>query len=73
MARAVSSASARRHAGKFDEIVAAEADGGDAQAGAAEVANLHGSFLWEWNAGRDHIVARAPSSRSGQMQISLVE
>ena len=29
------------------EIVAAEADGGNAQAGAAEIANLHGSILWD--------------------------
>ena len=31
--------------GALAEIVAAEADGGDAQAGAAEIANLHGSVL----------------------------
>jgi hypothetical protein len=33
--------------GALAKIVAAEADGGNAQAGAAEVANLHGSILWE--------------------------
>ena len=33
--------------GALAEIVAAEADGGNAQAGAAEIANLHGSILWE--------------------------
>ena len=31
--------------GALAEIVAAEADGGNAQAGAAEIANLHGSIL----------------------------
>ena len=46
--------------GALAEIVAAEADGGNAQAGAAEIANLHGSILWE-DAGRAGIVARATS------------
>jgi hypothetical protein len=32
--------------GALAEIVAAETDGGNAQAGAAEIANLHGSILW---------------------------
>ena len=35
--------------GALAEIVAAEADGGNAQAGAAEIANLHGSILWGWH------------------------
>jgi hypothetical protein len=34
--------------GALAEIVAAEADGGNAQAGAAEIANLHGSILCGW-------------------------
>ena len=32
--------------GALAEIVAAETDGGNAQARAAEIANLHGPFLW---------------------------
>ena len=50
--------------GALAEIVAAEADGGNAQAGAAEIANLHGSILWgAYERGR--IVARAPCSPQG--------
>jgi uncharacterized protein involved in high-affinity Fe2+ transport len=33
--------------GALAEIVAAKADGGNAQAGAAEIANLHGPILWD--------------------------
>ena len=36
----------RLEIGALAEIVAAEADGGNAQAGAAEIANLHGLILW---------------------------
>jgi hypothetical protein len=32
--------------GALAEIVAAEADGGNTQAGAAEIANLHELILW---------------------------
>ena len=49
--------------GALAEIVAAEADGGNAQAGAAEIANLHGLILWGERNERERIVTRAPSGR----------
>jgi hypothetical protein len=51
--------------GALAEIVAAEADGGHAQAGAAEIANLHGSILWGWHE-RAAIVARVPVARKAR-------
>ena len=52
--------------GALAEIVAAEADGGDTQAGAAEIANLHGSILWS---GREAGSYCDPAARGRKMRM----
>ena len=49
--------------GALAEIVAAEPDRGHAQAGAAEIAILHGSILWGVSTKGAAIVARVPLAR----------
>src|SRR5262249_28281047 len=52
--------------GALAEIVAAETDGGNTQAGAAEITNLHGWILWEGARGAS-IVACVSQARKARL------
>ena len=56
--------------GALAEIIAAEADRGDAQAGAAEITNLHGDILSGGDADEYHIVPRPSREPQGARDVS---